>query len=371
MILVVNTNSFFTSAGNSFFYDYLVNTALAQPEHQFVFILKDALDEQLNDLKNVAQVISTPIGKHSFLWQFWLNYTLPKIANKHKADMIIHIGGLCSFKSKLPQYVFISDLSFLNFPKFFSSNQLRYLKNKMPAFLGKANKIITASYYLTKEITERYSIEATKIIAFPLKENYHFQPINWREKDAVKEQYAERKEFFLFTGEIHPKNCLVNLLKAFSFFKERQKSNMQLVIIAKGIAAKDTFMQNFKSYKYRSEVKILLDLPETEAAKITAATYALVLPALYEGMAMFPFQAMQCHAPVISSRNGAMEEIAGNASLYLDPENFEDIAQKMMLVFKDETFRSKLIDNGKLRVEQLREQNMHDPIWNSILNSLK
>ena len=146
---------------------------------------------------------------------------------------------------------------------------------------------------------------------------------------------------------------------------------MQLIIIPRGIAAKDTFMQNFKSYKYRSEVKILLYLPETEAAKITAAAYAIVCPALYDGMAMFSFLAMQCNAPVISSRNGALEEIAGNAALYLNPENFEDIAEKMMLVFKDEPFRNKLIENGKLRVEQLRVQNMNDPIWQSILNRLK
>jgi glycosyltransferase involved in cell wall biosynthesis len=146
---------------------------------------------------------------------------------------------------------------------------------------------------------------------------------------------------------------------------------MQLILIGKGMAAKDSFLTSVKSYKYRSEVKILLDLPETEAAKITAAAYAIVLPALYEGMAIFSFQAMQCGAPVISSRNGAMEEIAGNAALYVDPENFEDIAQKMMLVFKDETFRNKLIDNGKLRVDQLREQHTHDPIWESILNGVK
>jgi glycosyltransferase involved in cell wall biosynthesis len=371
MIIVVNTISFFTSAGNDFFYDYCVKTAIAQPEQQFIFIMNGSLDEQLNRLPNAVQVVSVPRGNNPFMWKLWLNYTLPKIAKKYKADQIINIAGICSLRTKLPQYLFISDVSFLQFPAFFSKNQQAYFKNNLPVFLSNANKIITASNYLSEEIIKLYSIDATKVITFPLKENYQFKTINWREKDAVKEKYAERKEFFLFTGEIHPKNCLVNLLKAFSFFKERQKSNMQLLIIAKGIAANDRFLQSVKSYKYRSEVKILLDLPETEAAKITAATYAFVYPSLYDGIAMFAFEAMQCGVPVITSRAGAMEEIAGNAALYLEPENFEDIAQKMMLIFKDETFRNKLIENGKLRVEQLRSENMNDPVWESILNSPK
>jgi glycosyltransferase involved in cell wall biosynthesis len=40
-------------------------------------------------------------------------------------------------------------------------------------------------------------------------------------------------EYFIYSGEIGTHKNLLNLLKAFSAFKKRQKSNMQLLIAGK------------------------------------------------------------------------------------------------------------------------------------------
>lgn len=42
-----------------------------------------------------------------------------------------------------------------------------------------------------------------------------------------------------------------------------------------------------------------------------------------------------------------MEEVAQNAGLYFDAANFNDIGEKLMLIYKDETLRKKLIENGR------------------------
>ena len=47
--------------------------------------------------------------------------------------------------------------------------------------------------------------------------NELFKPIDWKEKETIKEKYAEGKEFFLFTDAIGAENNLIALLKAFSF----------------------------------------------------------------------------------------------------------------------------------------------------------
>jgi glycosyltransferase involved in cell wall biosynthesis len=370
MTIVINSTHFIKSAGNDFFYDYFLRIAALNPEHQFVFITPSAIDAKLIIFQNIISVISSPAANNSLMWKIWLDYTLPGIARKHKADIIINTRCSCSLRTRLPQWLFISDLSFLYFPQFFPKKLLYFLKKYMPAFLAKANTIVTASCYLTKEIMQRYSIDGKKINAFQLIAGDQYQPIGWNEKEAIKEKYTGGKEYFLFSGEIHARNNLVNLLKAFSFFKKRQKTNMQLIITANAASANDPFFENFKTYKYREEVNILLDLPETWLAKITAAAYAFIYPAQHDGIAIFPLQAMQCEVPVITGNTGALNEIAGDAVLYVDPTDFEDIADKMMLVFKEETKRAELIKRGNGIVQKNKNAKMDGIFWESILKTI-
>ena len=146
---------------------------------------------------------------------------------------------------------------------------------------------------------------------------------------------------------------------------------MQLVITAKSLSAKNPFNKIFNTYKYRRDVRLLINLPEDELAKITASAYAFIYPAYSAGTALLPLQAMQCEVAVITSRVGALKEKLGDAVLYADPSNFEDIAEKMMLLFKDETKRSELIKSGKLLADKSREGKLNTKWWKSVLSQSK
>ena len=236
----------------------------------------------------------------------------------------------------------------------------------MPLFVNKATTIVAASDHLAKEILQRFPVNEEKITAIPLVPSEQFKSMDWKEKEIIKEKYASGKEYFLFSGEIHQRSRLINLLKAFTFFKTRQKSNMQLIITAPAVSSDDAFMQNFNTYKYRKEVSILFDLAQTDLAKITAAAYAFVYPVVGDGTAIFPLQAMQCKVPVISTTDGALYTIAGDAALYANPDNFEDLANKMMLVFKDELARSELISSAGKMIEQNSSDNTN-ALWEKLI----
>ena len=74
---------------------------------------------------------------------------------------------------------------------------------------------------------------------------------------------------------------------------------------------------------------------------------------LLEGFGTQVLQAMKSGVPVITSPESAMSEICGDAALYADPENFKDIAVKMMLIFKDENLRKTLIDKGTINARKI------------------
>ena len=355
MIIVVNSTHFIPLSGSNFFHNYLREFATCQLEHQFIFITATAPAPQPVFFKNISWVVSAPKADNVLMWKLWLNYKLPAIARKYKASLLIHTGGVCSLRTKIQQCLFIGDLSFLDYPQYFSKSGVKFLKKNMLAFLNKVQLVVASSDFIAKELAGQYTIKNGKIQIAGLQAGELYTRLDWKTKEAVKDKFTDGKEYFLFSGDIHPRHNLTNLLKAFSFFKKRQKSNMQLLIVVQHAAPGEPFTESLKTYKYRHEVKLLIGLPEQEMAIITAAAYAFVYPSQYEGMGLPIIKALHCGVPVITSSTGVLPGIAGDAALYINQDSYEDIANKMMQVFKDENKRNELIELGYQRVENIAD----------------
>jgi glycosyltransferase involved in cell wall biosynthesis len=179
-----------------------------------------------------------------------------------------------------------------------------------------------------------------------------FKPLEWEAKQRVKDKYTEGKEYFIYTGSVHPRKNLMGLLKAFSLFKKRQQSNMKLVIAGRLAWKYESFAESLKSYKYRSDVMLTGYLPDEELALLTASAYAMVYPSFFEGFGLPVAEAMQSGVPVITSAGTAMEEVAGEAALYADPADHTTLADQLMIIYKDERLRSTLIEKGTARAAQ-------------------
>lgn len=65
---------------------------------------------------------------------------------------------------------------------------------------------------------------------------------------------------------------------------------------------------------------------DEELARLYRGARCLVYVSLYEGFGIPVLEAMACGAPVVTSRGGATEEVAGGAAVLVDPEDVESIA---------------------------------------------
>src|SRR6476646_1136226 len=92
------------------------------------------------------------------------------------------------------------------------------------------------------------------------------------------------------------------------------------------------FLESLKTYKYRDDVLITGYVDESQLVRLMGAAYALVYPSAFEGFGVPVLEAMRSEVPVLTSRNSSMQEIAGDAALYFDPTNHQDIAESMMRI---------------------------------------
>ena len=120
---------------------------------------------------------------------------------------------------------------------------------------------------------------------------------------------------------------------------------MKLLLMGKLLWQNTEFDKLIGSYKYREEVVIVTDASLVDEAQIVATAYAYIQP-YANNILLFAFDALQSEVPILIG-NSLASEIFSDAVLYFDPTNDADVADKMMLMYKDESFRSQLIEKGK------------------------
>lgn len=340
---------------------------LAHPEHEFFFLFDRPCDESFVFAKNVTPVVTGPQARHSVLIRWWYDVSVTRALKKIKADIFISPDGFCSATTSIPQLLVIHDLAFLHYPQFISGSHLRLYKGRTPKSIAKAQKIIAVSEFTKQDIIDKYAVPADKISVIHNAARAVFKPVNTDQRNLIKQKYADGKEYFIYVGSIHPRKNLYNLLKAFSVFKKRLRSNMKLLIVGRLAWKYDSFVKGLASYKFRSDVKLMHHVNDEELLSLLASSYALVYPSYFEGFGLPLVEAMACHVPVICSNRSSLPEVGGNAAVLFDPDNYEEMAERMMLVYKDEVFRAKVIQNGVERLPLFNWDKAAADFWQEII----
>ncbi len=337
------------------------------PEHKFIFLFDRPYDDSFLFAPNVKAVIVSPPARHALSFAYWYNIKAPLALRKYKPDVWLQPYGFCSLASKIPQLLVVHDLAFLHYPQFIAWHHRWFYQLFTKSFLRKAAGIVTVSEFSKSDIIEQFQVPPQKINVVYNAARFGFQPLLWHEKQLTKEGFADGREYFLFTGGIHPRKNLMNLLKAFSLFKKWQHSNMKLLIAGRLAWKYDTVLAKLKTYKYRDDVVLLGYLHEEQLMKITASAYAVIYPSFFEGFGLPIVEAMQSEVPVITSNTSSMPEIGGDAALYADPNNPDAIAKQMLSLYKDETLRNTLIAKGKDRAAMFNWDDAAEQLWLQLL----
>lgn len=271
-----------------------------------------------------------PIAKKKFISD------IKSIVKKKLPDLLIS-GGVSATGLPVPEYRLITDLqqTTLDAP-------------------GKANRWIVPSVYVQDLLIKR-GMDADKVIVARLLPGKLYEAADWEEKESLKQELTEGKEFFIVNAENTSEKRIVNVLKAFSLFKKWQQSNMQLLLVNPEDATKiRTLLQ---TYKYRDDIKVIASATTPELATFIRAAMAYVSLPESDITGYSTAIALQCNIPAVTYDIGAVRETGGEAVLYTDPENSEDIAGKMIKLYKDEKLRSQLIRRSQERIAVLKQEN--------------
>ncbi len=334
-------------------------------EHEFIIIADDSGAKKLLPGNNVTKVIRRYPLRHPLLTKMWYDLKLHAILKKYQGDLFVSLDGFCSHTIQLPQCVFLNDLSLSGYSR---DKRLRlfFYKHLMPKIVQRAHLLVCGSDVKKKDLMLRYSVNEKKLtVVYPAAIEI-FQPLHELVKDEVRKKYCDEKNYFVYAGTFQQRNDLFNLLKAFSVFKKRQKSNWRLVLTGCLRQYDKKFIDNLRSYKYRDDVVMAANEKHDDTARLIGSAYAMICAAYSDGSVFPILQALKCQVPVITADTPIGREIAGEAALYANPAEPETIADQMMIMYKDESLRTALIEKGKIEGARYGLEKSAEHLWQCI-----
>jgi glycosyltransferase involved in cell wall biosynthesis len=91
---------------------------------------------------------------------------------------------------------------------------------------------------------------------------------------------------------------------------------------------------------------------------------------LFEGFGIPLLEAMHCEVPIITSNVSSLPEVAGDAALYCNPNEIDEIANAMMQLFDDRELCKDLVEKGILRKAHFSWDTTASLLWNSCEKTL-
>lgn len=243
--------------------------------------------------------------------------------------------------------VTVHDIAWIRFPETHPVTRVNALNKYFENGINNAAALITDSFFVKNELIHEFGISSEKINTIPLGVNPVYQPLNELQTTLCLGKFnLKYKKFFLTLGTLEPRKNLKLVLNAFNSLPQHIRQQYPLVIV--GVKGWETHSLEklINPLVSLGHVKVLGYLHENELHQVLASASVLVYPSLYEGFGLPPLEAMAAGTPVICSNVSAIPEVTGQAAILIDPNDVDELNQKMQQIINDSELKNQMIIKG-------------------------
>jgi len=160
-----------------------------------------------------------------------------------------------------------------------------------------------------------------------------------------------KNPYLLYVGNAFPHKNLKSLIKAFKVVLS-SKSALKLVLVGKIDSFYRSFQVLCKELKIEKSVIFAGRVSDKELKWLYQNALIYVFPSFLEGFGLPGLEAMENGLPVISSDSSCLPEIYGDAALYFNPYNIEEITKAILELLNNKDLKNELIKKGYKRIKK-------------------
>lgn len=294
--------------------------------------------------------------KESNSSNFWDEVNIPNILNGKDID-IYHVpqnGVGLPIEKKCPFIITLHDTIPIHMPETVGDRYLEIFTTKMKSIVDNSDGIITVSEFSKDDISKDFNYPKEKIFVTYLASENIYKPIDKTIASSIlKKQYSLSNNYILYVGGFSPRKNILGLIKAYSKLPKDIRESHNLVIAGNKGKSYELYKKCAEEYNVDNHVIFPGFISMEYMPYLYNAASLFVYPSFYEGFGLPPIEAMACGVPVIASNATSIPEIVEDAAVLFNPNDIDELSNKLYEVLMDENIKQELIHKGFIKNNSL------------------
>lgn len=316
-------------------------------DHRYTVLLEPGDDWQPSNRKFTAIICKYRRFSFNPIQQI----TFSRWLNKLDADLVhFTLTGHQPLFYLRPQVTTTHDLTMLNYtragrlPKWLHYLRLRAYRLLMWVSHHQAKQVIVPTEYV-KDAVHKYHLQTGRKITVTYEASE--PPLKGK---AERPDYAPDK-FIMHVGSAFPHKNLERLIDVFGIVRGNVPGLKLLLIGKKEYHAKQLIKYAQKT-AYAEDIIFTGFVPDAELKWLYENAAAYVFPSLSEGFGLPGLEAMAHGCPLISSNATCLPEVYGEAAIYFDPNNTEEMTEVITTVLRSRVTQEQLVAKGYEQIKK-------------------
>ncbi len=164
-------------------------------------------------------------------------------------------------------------------------------------------------------------------------------------------QINVKKPYLLYVGNAFPHKNLKRLIRAFKVVL-CSKPSLKLALVGKIDDFYKSLQDLCQELKIEKNVIFVGRISDEDLKWLYQNALIYVFPSFLEGFGLPGLEAMENGLPVVSSDSSCLPEIYGDAALYFNPQNTEEMVKAILELSNNKELRDRLIKGGYKRIKK-------------------
>ena len=256
---------------------------------------------------------------------------LPLACRKANLDLLWSPGYTAPFWSPCPQTVTIPDLQYKSFPEDMVWIERKVLDLLVKMACRRSKAVFTISEFSKQEVIRYNFASPDKIHPVLLGVDQSFGkefPVE-EKNDILRDLLPDNVPFLLCVAHSYPHKNIDLLIDAFNLILDKIPHN--LVVVGKARRGEEAVNAAVARMSNQDRlIRFSYGVPYKSLQVLYQESALFVLPSAYEGFGLPVIEAMMAGTPVITTREGSLEEVGGEYAFYISEITPAGIAGAIM-----------------------------------------
>ncbi|MFA4971003.1 MAG: glycosyltransferase family 1 protein [bacterium] len=356
MRVVINALSARYGGGKTYLWNLLEHVE-ERSDWQILVLAEPAL--VLPEKKNIQRLPQHPETTNPFYRSVWERCHIPRLLNEQRADIYFCPGGVLNVK--VPSAC-RSVVMFRNMLPFDRETRSRYgfgymkvrnllLEGVLLNSMRNADLLICVSEYarglIEKRLGDRKGAMVT--ISHGVADDFRGPQV----QQVVRPAWIPKEEYLLYVSFLELYKNQLEVIRGYSILRQIRRTSEKLVLVGHSETPYGRKVRReIRRRGLEKDVLLMGTVAYEELPKLYQHAKINLFASSCENCPNIMLEAMASGRPLLASKLDTMREFGGDAAVYFNPHDPEDIAQRIASVIDDETLLRKLSEMVGQRAER-------------------